>query len=215
LEIKRNVVIEKKEQETPTKQCAQLHPFTTREDALTVDVDGSDKRSAAFDPSDMLAKLSDGRTSQEYGADEFILSQGQAADAVFYIHSGKVKLTVVSNDGKEAVVALLPGGSFFGEGCLAGQQYRMSDASADEQSTIVRVEKHAMVALLHQESEFAERFLAYLLSQNIRIEADLVDHLFASSEIRLAKFSCSRPTLVRNLNQSQSLRTSVRKSSQN
>jgi CRP/FNR family transcriptional regulator, cyclic AMP receptor protein len=87
---------------------------------------------------------------------------GDAADAVFCIQSGKVKLTVTKR-GKEAVVAILPEGSFFGEGCLAGQPLRMSKASADEKSTIVRVEKHAMVALLHQESEFAGRFLAYLL----------------------------------------------------
>jgi CRP/FNR family cyclic AMP-dependent transcriptional regulator len=106
---------------------------------------------------------------------------------VFYIQSGKVKLTVVSKRGKEAVVAILPGASFFGEGCLAGQPVRMSTASTVQRSTIIRVEKPAMLDLLHQEPGFAERFLAYLLSRNIRMEADLVDHLFNSSEKRLAR----------------------------
>ncbi len=190
MDIKRNVVVGKKERKAPTKQCTSLHPFTAHEVALSpakIDFDGSQNRSAPFDPSVILAKLSGGRTSQEYQADESVFSQGDAADAVFYIQSGKVKLTVVSKNGKEALVAVLQGGSFFGEGCLAGQPLRMARASADEKSTIVRVEKHAMVALLHQESEFAERFLAYLLSQNVRIEAALVDQLFNSSEKRLAK----------------------------
>ena len=106
---------------------------------------------------------------------------------MFYIQSGKVKLTAVSAQGKEAVVAILPEASFFGEGCLAGQPLRMATATAVQRSTIIRVEKQAMVALLHQEPEFAERFLAYLLTRNIRMEADLVDHLFNSSEKRLAR----------------------------
>ena len=98
-----------------------------------------------------------------------------------------MKLTVVSKSGKEAVIAILSQASFFGEGCLAGQPIRMATASADQKSTIVRVEKHAMVELLHREPVFAEQFLAYLLSRNIRMEADLVDHLFNSSEKRLAR----------------------------
>ena len=120
-------------------------------------------------------------------ADESVFSQGDAADAVFYIQSGKVKLTAVSAQGKEAVVAILPEGSFFGEGCLAGQPLRMATATAVQRASIIRVAKQAMVGLLHQEPEFAERFLAYLLSRNIRMEADLVDHLFNSSEKRLAR----------------------------
>jgi CRP-like cAMP-binding protein len=190
LDNKHTLVIMKKELQTPTKQCSTLNALTSSESALvlaSLDGDESPKGTAVFDTSEMLAKLSGGRTSQEYRADQSIFSQGDVADAVFYIQSGKVKLSVVSKDGKEAVVALVPEGDFFGEGCLAGHPYRMSGASADEKSTIVRVEKHAMVALLHQESEFAEHFLAYLLSQSVRIEADLVDHLFTSSEIRLAK----------------------------
>jgi len=135
----------------------------------------------------LLTKLSTGKSSQAYLAEESIFSQGDAADAVFYIQSGRVKLTVVSKSGKEAVVAILPEGGFFGEGCLAGQPLRMATASADQKSTIVRVEKRAMVAMLHQEPEFAERFLAYLLTRNVRMESDLVDHLFNSSEKRLAR----------------------------
>jgi len=111
-----------------------------------------------------LAKLGVGKSKQEYQEDEVVFSQGDAADAVFYLQSGKVKLTAVSAQGKEAVVAMLPEGSFFGEGCLAGQPLRMSTASAVERSTIIRVEKRVMVGLLHREPEFAERFLAYLLS---------------------------------------------------
>jgi CRP-like cAMP-binding protein len=148
---------------------------------------GAPERTAAFDPLFLLTKLSTGKTSQEYQADKSVFAQGDVADAVFYIRSGKVKLTVVSKSGKEAVVAILPEGSFFGEGCLAGQPLRMSTASAVERSVIVRVEKRVMIALLHQEPEFAEQFLAYLLSRNIRMEADLVDHLFNSSEKRLAR----------------------------
>jgi CRP-like cAMP-binding protein len=141
----------------------------------------------SFDPNHLLTRLSVGKSSHEYKADESVFSQGDAADAVFFVQSGKIKLTVVSTHGKEAVVAILPEGSFFGEGCLTGQPSRMSTASAVERSTILRVTKQAMVALLHQDPEFAERFLAYLLSRNIRMEADLVDHLFNSSEKRLAR----------------------------
>lgn len=140
-----------------------------------------------FNPTLALARLNTGKSSREYHVDEFIFSQGDKADAVFYIESGRVKLTVVSQTGKEAVVAILPEGSFFGEGCLAGQPVRMATASAEQTSTVTRVEKSAMEGLLHRQPEFAERFLAYLLSRNIRMEADLVDHLFNSSEKRLAR----------------------------
>jgi CRP-like cAMP-binding protein len=134
-----------------------------------------------------LTKLAAGKTIHQYKADESVFSQGDVADAVFYIQSGKVKLTAVSAQGKEAVVAILPEASFFGEGCLAGQPLRMATATAVQHASIIRVAKQAMVALLHQEPEFAERFLAYLLSRNVRMEADLVDHLFNSSEKRLAR----------------------------
>jgi CRP-like cAMP-binding protein len=142
---------------------------------------------SSFDPHLLLTKLSAGKSTQAYLAEEAVFSQGDVANAVFYIQSGRVKLTVVSKSGKEAVVAILPEGSFFGEGCLAGQPLRMATASVDQASTIVRVEKHAMVEMLHQEPEFAERFLSYLLTRNIRMESDLVDHLFNSSEKRLAR----------------------------
>jgi CRP-like cAMP-binding protein len=142
---------------------------------------------ATFDPRVLLTKLSAGKSSREYLVGETIFSQGDRADAAFYVQSGKVKLTVVSKRGKEAVVAILAQDSFFGEGCLAGQALRMATATADQRSTIIRLEKPVMIDLLHQDPEFAERFLAYLLTRNIRMEADLVDHLFNSSEKRLAR----------------------------
>lgn len=145
------------------------------------------ERSNSFDPNLCLSKLTDGRSTQVYSEEESVYSQGDAADAVFFIQSGKVKLTVVSKSGKEAVIAILPQSSFFGEGCLRGQPFRMATATSDQKSTIVRVDKRAMVALLHRDPEFAEEFLAYILSRNIRMEADLVDQLFNSSEKRLAR----------------------------
>jgi CRP-like cAMP-binding protein len=157
---------------------------------ITVDlpeVGVSPQTVATYNPHLFLTKLSTGRRRQEYQSGESIFSQGEAADAVFFVESGKVKLKVVSKRGKEAVVAILPEGSFFGEGCLAGQPLRMSTAASVQKSTILRVEKPAMLDLLHREPEFAERFLAYVLSRNVRMEADLVDHLFNSSEKRLAR----------------------------
>ena len=185
--VKRTVVMEKKERKIPGKR-APLRSGTVPETTLSpVETGAAPERTAAFDPRAFLSKLSTGKSKQEYQEDEAVFSQGDAADAVFYIQSGKVKLTVVSTSGKEAVVAILPEASFFGEGCLAGQPLRMATASTVERSTILRVEKRVMVGLLHKEPEFAERFLAYLLSRNIRMEADLVDHLFNSSEKRLAR----------------------------
>jgi CRP/FNR family transcriptional regulator, cyclic AMP receptor protein len=142
---------------------------------------------AVFQPEFLLAKLGAGKSTREYLAGEPIFSQGDPADAVFYVQSGKVKLNVVSKSGKEAVIALLPESSFFGEGCLAGQPVRMATASAAQRSTIVRAAKSVMVHQLHRDPEFAQQFLAHMLSRNIRMEADLVDHLFNSSEKRLAR----------------------------
>jgi len=153
----------------------------------SAEVGASQKQTDSFAPRLLLTKLSAGQSSREYLAEESVFSQGDAADAVFYIQSGKVKLTVVSKNGKEVVVAILPEASFFGEGCLAGQPLRMATASTIQPSTIIRVEKQVMVALLHRDPEFGERFLAYLLSRNTRMESDLVDHLFNSSEKRLAR----------------------------
>jgi CRP/FNR family cyclic AMP-dependent transcriptional regulator len=178
--------MKKKARKTPAARSASLPPASSRAVELSP-AKKAPERSDSFDPRLLLSKLSVGKTSRAYLADESVFSQGVAADAVFYIQSGKVKLTVVSRSGKEAVVAILPDSSFFGEGCLAGQPLRMATACTIQPSTILRVEKQAMVDLLHKDPEFAERFLAYMLSRNIRMEADLVDHLFNSSEKRLAR----------------------------
>ncbi len=141
----------------------------------------------AFDASTFLTKIENGKSTRAYRNKQVVFSQGDAADAVFFIQSGKVKLTVVSTRGKEAVVGVLERGSFFGEGCLAAQSLRMATASAIAPSSLIRVGKKSMVDLLHSEPEFAESFTAYLLSRNVRIEEDLVDQLFNSSEKRLAR----------------------------
>ena len=141
----------------------------------------------AFDPAAFISKVGKGKTIREYRNKQVVFSQGEAADAVFYIERGKVKLTAVSTRGKEAVIGVLERGSFFGEGCLAAQPLRMSTASAIQPSSIIRVGRSTMVRVLHQEPEFAELFTAYLLSRNVRIEEDLVDQLFNSSEKRLAR----------------------------
>ena len=119
--------------------------------------------------------------------EHLIFSQGDAANAVFYVQAGRVKLTVVSQQGKEAVVAILEQGGFFGEGCLAGQLVCMATATALDASMIVRIDKAAMIRVLHDESSFSKLFMAYLLSRNVRIQEDLVDHLFNSAEKRLAR----------------------------
>ena len=116
-----------------------------------------------------------------------IFTQGEAADAVFYIQDGQVKLTVVSAQGKEAVIAILEARSFFGEGCLAGQPRRMATATALTDCSLMRIEKPAVLRVLHAEPAFSALFVAYLLSRNVRIEEDLIDHLFNSSEKRLAR----------------------------
>ena len=141
----------------------------------------------AFDPEAFLTRIDNGKTTRAYRNKEVVFSQGDPADAVFLIRSGGVKLTVVSTRGKEAVIGVLERGSFFGEGCLAGQPLRMSTASAIQPSILIRVGKSTMVGLLHREPEFAELFISYLLSRNVRIEEDLVDQLFNSSEKRLAR----------------------------
>ena len=141
----------------------------------------------AFDPASFVTRVGNGKTTREYRTKQVVFSQGDPADAVFFLQSGEVKLSVVSARGKEAVIGVLEEGSFFGEGCLAGQPLRMSSASAIRPSTIVRVGRSTMVRLLHREPEFAELFTAYLLSRNARIEEDLVDQLFNSSEKRLAR----------------------------
>jgi len=140
-----------------------------------------------FDLFIALDKLQAGTSRREYLAGESIFSQGDSANAVFYIQSGSVRLSVVSMSGKEAVIAHHPAGCFFGEAALAGESARVSSASALESSSIIRIEKKVMQDLLLREPAFAEQFLAHLLSRIIRMEADLVDHLFNSSEKRLAR----------------------------
>ena len=140
-----------------------------------------------FDPKVFLATIDGGRTVSYYQADEVIFSQGKPADSVFYIQKGKVKITVVSEHGKEAIVAVLGSDEFCGEGCLAGQKVRMSTATALSECSILRLAKGLVVRLLQEEPAFSETFVSFLLSRNIRIEEDLVDQLFNSSEKRLAR----------------------------
>jgi CRP/FNR family transcriptional regulator, cyclic AMP receptor protein len=147
----------------------------------------STKRRPSFNPKAFLAKVGEGRNIGKYRKSEIVFSQGDPADKVFYIQKGKVKVTVVSEQGKEAVVAILGANEFFGEGCLAGQSQRLSTAATMDASVIVGLEKAAIVRLLHEEPSFSEMFIAHLLGRTIRVEADLVDQLFNSSEKRLAR----------------------------
>ena len=142
---------------------------------------------AAFDPKIFLAKVGDGKTILKYQKDQIVFSQGDVADAVFYIQTGKIKLTVVSERGKEAVVGILEPSHFFGEGCLNGHPLRVTTAAAIEQSLVTRIPKAEMIATLHDQPRFSELFMADLLSWNSRIEEDLIDQLFNSSEKRLAR----------------------------
>jgi CRP-like cAMP-binding protein len=140
-----------------------------------------------FDPQPYLASVGAGRSNVTYQWGRPIFRQGDAADAVFYIQKGKVQITVVSEQGKEGVIAIQEAGEFFGEGCLAGQLLHMATASAMAECAIVRIEKDAMIRGLRDDPTFAQLFMAFLLSRNVQIEADLVDQLFNSSEKRLAR----------------------------
>jgi CRP-like cAMP-binding protein len=140
-----------------------------------------------FDPQTFLAKANKGRTLADYQKGDKVFLQGDPADAIFYVQKGKVKLTVVSHQGKEAVVAILGTGDFFGEGCLAGQPQRMASAATMSDCSIMRLEKQGVIRMLHEQPAFSELFLHHVLSRNIRIEEDLVDQLFNSSEKRLAR----------------------------
>jgi CRP-like cAMP-binding protein len=150
-------------------------------------IDDAPAQRATIDLQNPLTRFMVGKSRREYSASESVFSQGDLSNSVFYIQSGKVKLTVVSMNGKEAVIAHLQATSFFGEACLAGETHRVASASALEASTIVRIDKTVMQDLLHREPQFAEQFLAHMLSRNNRMQADLVDHLFNSSEKRLAR----------------------------
>ena len=141
----------------------------------------------AFDTKAFLARVGNGSSVGSYSAAQAIFSQGDPADAVFYIQQGKVKISVISEQGKEAIVALLGPKEFFGEGGLAGQSKRISTAVALSGSLISRIEKSAILRLIHEEPEFSEVFIAHLLGRAVRVEADLIDQLFNSSEKRLAR----------------------------
>ena len=142
---------------------------------------------AAFGSKAFLATVNHGRTVTEYRKDDVVFLQASPADAVFYIQKGKVKIVVASKQGKEAVVAILGPGDFFGEGCLIGQPLRLSTARAMAESEVMRVSKGEMIRVLHAEPAFGELFMAHLLTRNSRVEEDLVDQLFNSSEQRLAR----------------------------
>ncbi len=147
----------------------------------------TNKRQPSFDPKSFLTMVGEGRSIGEYRRDDIVFSQGDPADAVFYIESGEVKITVVSEQGKEAVIAILGTNDFFGEGCLAGQAQRIATVATMRGSVIVRLEKAAILRVIHQEPAFSGMFIAHLLARAIRVEADLVDQLFNSSEKRLAR----------------------------
>jgi CRP-like cAMP-binding protein len=141
----------------------------------------------AFDVQAFLARVGGGHSVTKYADRQPVFAQGDPADAVFYIQHGEVKRSVLSDQGKEAIVAILGHGQFFGEGCLVGQTHRMASVIARTECTIARLEKHFLVKVLQEERSFAELFIAYLLARNVRMEADLVDQLFNSSEKRLAR----------------------------
>jgi CRP/FNR family transcriptional regulator, cyclic AMP receptor protein len=140
-----------------------------------------------FDVSDFLSKMDGGRTLQTFSKNQNVYAQGDQADAVFYIQEGKVKVCVMSERGKEAVVALHGAGDFFGEGCLTGLPLRLATVSAMTDCVIMRIDKAAMVSALRNEPKLSEVFMAYILARNARVEEDLVDQLFNSSEKRLAR----------------------------
>ncbi len=147
----------------------------------------TNKKGREFNPNTFLATIGEGRTNLNFAKKQGVFAQGDPADAVFYIQSGKVKLTVVSKTGREATIGVLSEGDFFGEGALAGQAQRMGSAAAMTDCGILRIDKKAMVSALHREHLFSDLFVAYLLARNIRYEEDLVDQLFNSSEKRLAR----------------------------
>jgi CRP/FNR family cyclic AMP-dependent transcriptional regulator len=168
-----------------TRQTPIEPTLRTELDALGSTVAAKKKRD--FDPHAFLATISEGRKFVLFPRKQTIFAQGDTADAVFYIQTGKVKLTVVSKTGKEATIGILSDGDFFGEGGLAGQLLRMSSAAAMTDCAVLRIDKKAMMEALHREHEFSDLFVAYLLARNIRYEEDLVDQLFNSSEKRLAR----------------------------
>ena len=153
----------------------------------TMKIVAPSRKNNGFEPNTFLATIGSGRKTIEVPKKHAIFAQGDTADAVFYIQEGKVKLTVVSQAGKEATIGILGDGNFFGEGSLAGQALRMGSAVAMTDCSLLRIDKKAMIDALHREHSFSDIFVAYLLARNIRYEEDLVDQLFNSSEKRLAR----------------------------
>jgi CRP/FNR family transcriptional regulator, cyclic AMP receptor protein len=147
----------------------------------------SSKRLIKFDTKTFLSTINGGRKIEAFAKKQTIFAQGDASDAVFYIKKGKVRLTVVSEIGKEAAIGILNEGDFFGEGCLAGQPLRLCSATAMTDCSVMKIQKKSMMEVLHREHAFSDMFVAYLLARNIRYEEDLVDQLFNSSEKRLAR----------------------------
>jgi CRP/FNR family cyclic AMP-dependent transcriptional regulator len=145
------------------------------------------KAKLPFDPKEFLSKVNGGQRIADYRKGQIVFRQGDPSDAVFYIQSGKAKKTVLSEQGKEAVVALLDAGDFCGEGCLAGEALRLSTVSALTKCVIARISKADITQVIHEEPAFAELFISHLLARNSRVEEDLVDQLFNSSEKRLAR----------------------------
>jgi CRP/FNR family cyclic AMP-dependent transcriptional regulator len=145
------------------------------------------KRQRKFNPQTFLSTIDGGRKIEAFPTKQTIFAQGDSSDAVFFIREGKVRLSVVSQSGKEATIGILNEGDFFGEGCLAGQPLRLCSATAMSDCSVMKIEKKSMMEVLHREQSFSEMFVAYLLSRNIRYEEDLVDQLFNSSEKRLAR----------------------------
>jgi CRP/FNR family cyclic AMP-dependent transcriptional regulator len=145
------------------------------------------KKPSQFDPKTFLSTIDGGRKITAFPKKQPIFVQGDTSDAVFYIQKGKVKLSVVSTNGKEATIGILNEGDFFGEGCLTGQSFRLCSATAMSDCSVMRIDKKSMMAVLHREHAFSDMFVAYLLTRNIRYEEDLVDQLFNSSEKRLAR----------------------------
>ncbi|MGA8501146.1 MAG: cyclic nucleotide-binding domain-containing protein [Candidatus Sulfotelmatobacter sp.] len=158
------------------------------------------KKKNEFDPNTFLATIGAGRKFVLFPKKQRIFAQGDNADAVFYVQTGKVRLTVVSKSGKEATIGILGEKDFFGEGSLAAQALRMGSATALTDCAVMRIEKKAMMEALHREHEMSDMFVAYLLARNIRYEADLVDQLFNSSEKRLARILLLRLTSARKAN---------------
>ena len=146
-----------------------------------------DSNTWRFDSKAFLTSVGTGRSSLKYRPKDTVFRQGAAADAVYYIQKGKIQISVVSKHGKEAIIAQLGPGEFFGEGCLAGQALHIASAAAMRASTVARIEKDTMIRVLREQPDLAETFMAFLLSRNIKVEADLVDQLFNSSERRLAR----------------------------